>query len=60
MAIPDGLPRIELPLEAYPRAVATLDESEGGWCSDAPRPRPRRLNSWLDFDVEDSQDKVIW
>ena len=55
-----GLPKIELPLEAYPRKVAALDESEGGWCSDAPRLRPRSLDSWLDYDVEDSLEPLTW
>jgi hypothetical protein len=60
MAITESLPKIELPLEAYPGKIAALDESEGGWCSDAPRPRPRSLDSWLDYDTEDSQDKLTW
>ena len=55
-----GLARGELPLEANPRAVPLLDESDGGWCSDAPRPRPRNLSSWLDFETADSVDAPVW
>ncbi len=44
---------VEFPRGICPGAVPIADNGGGGWCSDVPRPLPRRLGSWLDFEVAD-------